>query len=54
MTGALVGLGLPEHEAKFYDTELREGGILLGAYCHHDRAQLARDILNASGAVKVK
>lgn len=54
LTGALVGLGIPEHEAKFYDEELRQGGILLGVYTHNDRAKLARDILNASGAEKVK
>jgi hypothetical protein len=54
LTGALVGLGIPEHEAKFYDNELREGGILVGVYAHSDRARLARDILNATGAEKVK
>ena len=54
LVGALVGLGIPEHEAKFYDEELRHGGILIGVYAHDDRARLARDILNASGAEKVK
>lgn len=54
LTGALVGLGIPEHEAKFYDQELRGGGILVGVYAHDDRARQARDILNAAGAEKVR
>lgn len=54
LTGALVGLGIPEHEAKFYDEEVQQGGILLGVYAHDDRARLARDILNAAGAEKVR
>lgn len=54
LTGALVGLGIPEHEAKFYDEELRQGGILLGVYAHDDRAKLARDVMNAAGAEKVR
>jgi len=54
ITGALVGLGMPEHEAKFYGDEVRRGGILVGVFVHDDRARLARDIMNASGAEKVK
>ena len=54
LTGALIGLGLPEHEAKFYDQELRKGGILLGVYSHDDRKRLAKDTLAAAGAENVK
>jgi hypothetical protein len=52
ITGALVGLGLPEHEAKFYHKELEGGGILVGVYVHDDRVKLAREILEATGAEK--
>ena len=54
LTGALIGLGIPEHEAKFYHKEIEEGGILVGVYTHDDRVNMARDILNASGAEKVR
>jgi hypothetical protein len=53
LVGGLVGLGIPEHEAKFYDEELRKGGILVGVYAHGDRVKLAREILDAAGATKV-
>ena len=53
LVGGLVGLGIPEHEAKFYDEEIRKGGILVGVYAHGDRTKLAREILDAAGATKV-
>lgn len=53
LVGGLVGLGVPEHEAKFYDEEIRKGGILVGVYAHGDRVKLAREILDAAGATKV-
>lgn len=53
LVGGLVGLGIPEHEAKFYDEEIRKGGILVGVYAHGDRVKLAREILDAAGATKV-
>ncbi len=53
LTGALIGLGIPEHEAKFYDQEIAKGGILVGVYAHSDRAKQAKEILEAAGADKV-
>jgi len=53
LTGGLIGLGIPEHEAKFYAKEIEKGGILVGVYAHKDRVEAARDILNAAGADKV-
>ena len=50
MTGALVGLGLPEHEAKFYNEEIERCGILVGVYSHSDRSDQAKKILEAAGA----
>jgi hypothetical protein len=40
VTGALVGMGMPEYEAKRYDGRLRNGGILLSVHC--DSAEWAR------------
>ncbi|MGH9825864.1 MAG: hypothetical protein ACREDR_21760 [Blastocatellia bacterium] len=54
LTGALIGLGLPEHEAKFYHEAIEQGGILVGVYTHNDRANRARKMLEAAGAEKVK
>jgi hypothetical protein len=50
LTGALVGMGIPEHEAKFAHKEIEKGGILVGVYTHDDRAKIARQILDSSGA----
>lgn len=52
ITGALIGLGIPEHEAKFYHEEIKQGGILVGVYAHKDRADIAREVLEACGAEK--
>ncbi|HKG21678.1 MAG TPA: hypothetical protein VKC34_07245 [Blastocatellia bacterium] len=54
LTGALIGLGVPEHEAKFYNEEIERGGILVGVYAHDDRTGQARKILDAAGAISVK
>jgi hypothetical protein len=54
LTGALIGLGIPEHEAKFYNEALERGGILVGVYSHDDKKDAARKILDAAGAEKVK
>jgi len=53
LTGALLGLGIPEHEARFYNGEIERGGILVGVYVHGDRAKVAREILDSAGAEKV-
>ena len=54
VTGALIGLGIPEHEARFYNEHIEKGSILLGVYTHDDRANQARKILDAAGAEKLK
>jgi hypothetical protein len=33
ITGALIGLGIPEYEAKRYEGRIRRGGILLSVHC---------------------
>ncbi len=54
VTGALVGLGIPEHEARFYNEEIEQGGILVGVYTHDDRADQAKKIMEAAGAERVR
>jgi hypothetical protein len=54
LTGGLIGLGIPEHEAKFYHEEVERGGILLGVYTHDDRVKLAREMLDTAGAEKIR
>ena len=53
LTGALVGLGIPEHEAKFYKDEIQRGRILVGVHAHDDRKAQAKAIMDAAGAEKV-
>ena len=51
VAGALVGLGIPEYEAKRYEGRIRKGGILLSVHCDsHDWAKRARSILEQTGA----
>ena len=54
LTGALVGMGIPEYEAKRYEGRIKDGGILLSV--HSDTSEWtkkAKDILERSGAQDV-
>ena len=52
--GALIGLGIPEYEAKRYEGRIRRGSILLSAHCDDsDWAKRARNILYQTGAEDV-
>ena len=49
--GALVGMGIPEYEAKRYEGRLKNGGVLLSVHCDtSDEIKRAKDILKATGA----
>src|SRR5690348_3921227 len=49
--GALVGMGVPEYEAKRYEGRIREGGILLSVHCDNsDWIGRAKDLLKETGA----
>jgi hypothetical protein len=49
--GGLIGLGIPEHEAELYRSELQKGGILLGLYCiDAERIKEAEALLKANKA----
>jgi hypothetical protein len=51
ITGALIGLGIPEHEAKRYEVRIKEGGILLSVHSDNvDWTKRAKEILERTGA----
>jgi hypothetical protein len=51
VAGALIGLGIPEYEAKRYEGKIRDGNILLSVHTS-DRDQVSRskEILKNGGA----
>ncbi|HEX2600171.1 MAG TPA: DUF3341 domain-containing protein, partial [Terriglobales bacterium] len=52
--GALIGLGLPELEAKRYEEAIKQGRILVSVHCQGMRqAEAARKVLDDSGAKEV-
>ncbi|MEK6555090.1 MAG: quinol:electron acceptor oxidoreductase subunit ActD [Bdellovibrionota bacterium] len=51
LTGALVGFGIPEYEAKRYEDYVKDGGILLSVHVDDDNWMgKAKYILESSGA----
>jgi hypothetical protein len=52
--GALIGMGIPEYEAKRYEGRIKEGGILLSVHCDNsDWTKKAKDILDRTGATDI-
>jgi hypothetical protein len=50
-TGALIGLGIPEYEAKRYEGRIRKGGVLLSVHSDDSEwSKKAKEILKATGA----
>jgi hypothetical protein len=53
-TGALIGLGIPEYEAKRYEGRIKQGGILLSVHCDtSDQIKRAKETLKVAGAEDV-
>jgi hypothetical protein len=51
ITGALIGTGIPEHEARRYERHVKRGGILMSVQADDDDwAVKARSILHETGA----
>ena len=49
--GALVGMGIPEYEAKRYEGRVKDGGVLLSVHCDSsEEVSRAKDVLKAAGA----
>jgi len=54
LTGALIGLGIPEYEARRYEGRIRRGGILLSVHCDNSEwARRAKNILQQTGGEDV-
>jgi len=50
-TGVLVGVGIPEYEAKRYEGRLLKGGILVAVHCDtSDEIKRAKSIMEITGA----
>jgi ABC-type branched-subunit amino acid transport system substrate-binding protein len=51
VAGALIGMGIPEYEAKRYEGRVKDGGILLSVHSNtSDETKRAKLILEATGA----
>jgi hypothetical protein len=51
IVGALVGLGMPEYEAKRYEGRIKEGGILVSVHCDSaEWVKRAKTLLENTGA----
>ena len=51
LTGALVGLGIPEYEAKQYEGKILKGNILISVHTEtSDEVDRAKEILKREGA----
>jgi len=51
IAGALIGLGIPEYEAKRYEGKVKEGGILISVHTEDSQeAKVAKEIFERAGA----
>lgn len=51
VTGALIGMGIPEYEARRYEGKIREGNILISVHPEHaGQVERAREIFERCGA----
>ncbi len=53
--GALVGMGIPEYEAKLYDGKIRNGNVLISVHTDSsDEVKAAKEIYKRAGAEDIK
>lgn len=53
--GALVGMGIPEYEAKLYDGKIRGGNALLSVHTDNsDQVKMVKEIYERAGAEDIK
>ena len=51
VTGTLVGLGIPEYEAKRYEGQIKGGRALIAVHAENsDETKRAKEIFEAAGA----
>jgi hypothetical protein len=54
IAGALIGMGIPEYEAKRYEGRVKDGGILLSVHCDSSEwIKRAKQVLEQTGAQDV-
>ena len=54
IAGALIGLGIPEFEAKRYEGRVKEGGILISAHCDNSaEVTKAKEVFEREGATDI-
>jgi len=50
VTGGLIGFGIPEFEAKRYESRLQKGGILLSVHCDtSEEIKRAKEVMERAG-----
>jgi len=51
LVGALIGMGIPEYEAKRYEGRVKDGGTLLSVHCDTSaEVTRAKELLKTTGA----
>jgi uncharacterized membrane protein len=54
LAGALIGMGIPEYEAKRYETKIKAGNILVSVHSDdREQRETAKDIFEGAGAEDV-
>jgi uncharacterized membrane protein len=54
LTGALVGMGIPEYEAKRYEGKIKDGNILISVHSgDSEERKLAKEIFERAGAYDI-
>lgn len=54
ITGALIGMGIPEYEAKRYETQVKNGGMLISVHTDdNERIKKAKLVLKNCGAESI-
>jgi hypothetical protein len=54
IAGALIGMGIPEYEAKRYEGRVKSGGILVSVHCDSSEwVKRAKTMLEQSGAEEI-
>ncbi len=54
LLGALIGYGIPEHEAKLYSDAVGDGSVLLGVTVDDERTGDIREILERTGGEHIR
>ncbi|MBV8844697.1 MAG: DUF3341 domain-containing protein [Bryobacterales bacterium] len=54
LVGALIGMGIPEYEAKRYEGRVKNGGVLMSIHCDtSDEIDRAKELMKRTGAEDV-